>query len=688
MDMLEIQLLKTILLSNSISSTSLETKFNLSKGKIDYRIRKINADLEMSSLGKIKKEGVFFTLTGDEKEIKSYVAKVSPTIHFSDKERSSLLYMIILLNQEETLQTLAEKMFVSKNTVIKDKKRLQAEHLDPLGIKLDFSRKKGFFLTGNEVEIRRLGIKMIREIEKTEDSLENYLTVIGVKTSVLEKIKERIHHLEHELGLEFTELKLQDLYLISYMCSTRSQQENMIREGEIGSYVQMVEKDFYSKVYTALKPFFREKNSWIEVHFISIQLLSTSLIKIRSPYKDLELLEKIRAFINNFEILGITDIKNKIHLEEALYQHLIPAYYRIKFGLPDNEMLSLDSIENYEFIHPLVKQSIGMIEAYLDISFPEGELIYISIILLSFINEELDNKNKKKRAVVICQHGVSVSKLLLGELKLLFEDIEFIQNMSLREFYQEDMEKIDMVFSTVPVNTTKELFIVNHLLTDEDKIQLKNEVRRRVNFDRSRIGSENKELIKNVINIVKKNTNVVDEEQLIKELQNCVLSSEMNLEVKAYQKRDPSLVDLLPISHIQIYRKVASVEEAIRIAGKPLIKEGYVSPDYIEKVIEHHDPEYPYSVIAPNVAIPHAGPEDGVYKIGMSLLKLDEPVEFAEGIFISLIIVIAPKDKKSHIKAVTRLYELTKEQGFISVMKNLRYEKEIHEFFEMNCGRN
>lgn len=56
----------------------------------------------------------------------------------------------------------------------------------------------------------------------------------------------------------------------------------------------------------------------------------------------------------------------------------------------------LDNVENYDFIHPLVHQSIGIIEDYLKIIFPEGELIYLSVILLSFINEELEKQKGEK----------------------------------------------------------------------------------------------------------------------------------------------------------------------------------------------------------------------------------------------------------------------------------------------------
>ncbi|MDT2601897.1 PTS sugar transporter subunit IIA [Enterococcus hulanensis] len=687
MDVMAIQLLELFISKGSHTSLSLEKKFSWTKGQLDYRIKKVNQELTELNLGKIKKNGTFFLLEGQTKAIKSYLTKVSPSIHLSDRERECFLYLIILLHQGETLQTLAEKLFVSKNTILNDKRKLSENYLKPLAIDLQFSRKRGFYFVGNEVEIRRLGIKFIREVEKSEDNLEYYLAMIKVQSHVLTEIKERIHLLEQELGLEFTEFKLVDLYLTSYMCSVRFGQGNELSPGVLGNYVQMVEKDFYSKVCQALKPFFKGANYLIEIHFISIQLLSTNLIKIRSNYKDQELLRRIQSFISSFEILGITDIKNKEQLEEAIYQHIIPAYYRIKFGLPDNELLFLDNVENYDFIHPLVHQSIGIIEDYLKIIFPEGELIYLSVILLSFINEELEKQKRRKiRAVVVCQHGVSVSKLLLGELKQLFTTIDFTRNLSLREFYEERSNAVDIVFSTVPVNTKKEVFLIPHFLTDEDKMHLISDVRKRIDFDETFSLSKNHELVQNLLSIIKKNTQIINEEQLTQEIQDYLLETEIN-EGLNFRNLNPDLKDLLPLSHIQIYPSVKSVEEAIRIAGKPLINEGYVSPKYIETVIEHYDPEYPYSVISPDLAIPHAGPDDGVYRVGMSFLKLDQPISFAENISISMIVVIAPKDKKSHIKAVTHLYELAKKPSFISAMKQANYEKDIRNYFQLEVGK-
>ncbi|ARO18663.1 hypothetical protein B2J90_14750 [Bacillus tropicus] len=68
----------------------------------------------------------------------------------------------------------------------------------------------------------------------------------------------------------------------------------------------------------------------------------------------------------------------------------------------------------------------------------------------------------------------------------------------------------------------------------------------------------------------------------------------------------------------------------------------------------------PYIVIAPKIAIPHARPEAGVKKLGMSLLQLKESVLFSEKQehAANLIIVLAAIDNETHLKALAQLSEM------------------------------
>lgn len=64
-----------------------------------------------------------------------------------------------------------------------------------------------------------------------------------------------------------------------------------------------------------------------------------------------------------------------------------------------------------------------------------------------------------------------------------------------------------------------------------------------------------------------------------------------------------------------------------------------------------------YIVIGPNIAIPHAAPEDGVNQVGMSLLCLKQSVPYGNS-KMNLIVVIATKDKQEHIHALMQLMKL------------------------------
>ena len=50
---------------------------------------------------------------------------------------------------------------------------------------------------------------------------------------------------------------------------------------------------------------------------------------------------------------------------------------------------------------------------------------------------------------------------------------------------------------------------------------------------------------------IKKNAQIINEEQLTREIQDCLLATEINEGVNA-QNQNPDLKDLLPLSHIQI----------------------------------------------------------------------------------------------------------------------------------------
>ncbi|MEM5591127.1 PTS sugar transporter subunit IIA [Niallia circulans] len=129
--------------------------------------------------------------------------------------------------------------------------------------------------------------------------------------------------------------------------------------------------------------------------------------------------------------------------------------------------------------------------------------------------------------------------------------------------------------------------------------------------------------------------------------------------------------DLLKREMIQIKDKVDNWQEAIRLASSPLLDIQAIEPCYIDAMITNIEKLGSYVVLAPNVAIPHARPEDGVKKLSMSLLKLNEPISFSPddpNKNVHLIFVLAAVDNYSHLKALSQLTELLEEEENIEQM--------------------
>ncbi len=71
------------------------------------------------------------------------------------------------------------------------------------------------------------------------------------------------------------------------------------------------------------------------------------------------------------------------------------------------------------------------------------------------------------------------------------------------------------------------------------------------------------------------------------------------------------LNDLITTNQIQIHQRVESWMDAIRVAASPLLLEKKIQPAYIETMVQNVESHGPYIVLMPDVAIPHARPEDG-----------------------------------------------------------------------------
>ncbi len=131
------------------------------------------------------------------------------------------------------------------------------------------------------------------------------------------------------------------------------------------------------------------------------------------------------------------------------------------------------------------------------------------------------------------------------------------------------------------------------------------------------------------------------------------------------------LKDILDLDMIELAVEANDWQEAIRLAGEPLVKKDKVKAKYIENMIDVVKDLGPYIVIMPGVAFAHARPDESVNETCISLITLKTPVNFGSAANdpVSIIFAFAAQNSDSHVMALQEV------ANFLSVDENVELLK-------------
>ena len=145
------------------------------------------------------------------------------------------------------------------------------------------------------------------------------------------------------------------------------------------------------------------------------------------------------------------------------------------------------------------------------------------------------------------------------------------------------------------------------------------------------------------------------------------------------RRKQPVLKDLLIEENIQFVDKIDNWKDAIKKAAEPLLVSNSITNQYIDVMIENVETMGPYIIIGEQVAIPHARPEFGVKKLGMSLLKLEESAHLlnSEANRVDIFICLAAIDNQTHLKALAQLTTLLSDPIKLGLLKEAETKQDI-----------
>lgn len=377
----------------------------------------------------------------------------------------------------------------------------------------------------------------------------------------------------------------------------------------------------------------------------------------------------VRKFIKAMEEELGAELMQDRQLFYGLLAHLRPAYYRILCGMPADNPMYEYVIENFRFIHEKVMEQICLAERDLGILFPEEEVSFLTICFAAALERQKKKKKRIPRVMVVCSTGTSTSQMLLSQLKSRFQ-ISLLGAFPARKVDDIlESQEVDLIISTVElIRDNVKIIKVSPVLSENDMARLS-----------ELLGSiDTKISVDKILEIMKRHGMIRDEGGLKRELEQYFKSETTEL-ITTGKDRDPMLIEVLNEDLIETNAEMKTRDEAVRESGRLLCSQGFAEERYIDAMIQNVKENGTYIVIAPGIAMPHARPECGANKIGISLMTLKEPVVFGHKVNdpVRIVIGLCAVDHQTHLTALSELVEILNDREKIELILKAGSPKEI-----------
>ena len=590
---------------------------NLDKEKFYRMLEEFNQKLEKQSLKKLEyKNGLLAIPDKVENFEETRYSINQKTFILTEVERRSLIYLLIFINKTPLSISLFQTYLqVSKNTILSDLKK-HREELMSENIQVEYSRKKGFYLNFEEKMLQEKAWYFLQNL--SEDSGFYILSKVlnDKKPLTIFKNNQLLKKMMQELQIEIVYSRYLSTLLFACLLRHRTFEKNSENINDLLKSLIIGMSDGKSAI--------GQDNGLYRMAFNIME----NVMKLAA----IEFDDFTKTFM-------------------ALLAHLTPAYYRIRNHFELKNVL-LERIKNeYHSLFLLMDNALRPLKDEVG-EISESEKAYFVIL---FGGEIYKNKysGQSLKAIVLCVNGISSSLIMQKRLESLFPTMEFILSARVSHFEKLPINSYDIIFSTVPLKSDKKVYLMSAFPDQREENKLYNQVLQ--DFQLLGFAKPSAQTILDSIEpyiIIK---DPVNRQDLIK-----IIEKKLNRTRKEGKLSGVMLTDLLTKEKIRFTNKELSWQETIELAAQPLLDKHEIEERYIKAIIDKVEAFGPYIDLGLGIALPHARPEEGVKKLGMSFLRCEHPVKLMDDVKheIKLFIVLAAIDNETHLRALSTLTKI------------------------------
>ena len=666
------EILEKLILSNSKSMEvkKLITTYRISLKTLRTDVNEINDFLLEAKMSptKLNEKEKLILLEKDIMKIQDRLNHMDTySYKMSREERQIYIIAELLMSQDYiTMQNLAKKLNVSRNTILNDFETVK-DYCLAFNVNVLMKSSKGIKIECDQKDRNNLLMQIFHDLE--DDYME----------------KSFFHQLiQRKLGMKIPlEMIKEDLR--EYM-----EQQHMLVSDRVFSYVSIY-------LFVILNRKINKKRRTVEKltgDTASDNLLNWFADKYevsinKNDVKDFGRYMKQHDFnisseqkeINDVELYGIIvyflqmvgeDIECSLQSDTVLIESLLEHIRTLKnwedydFEMPLSDELPIPK----EILEKTIEKNSIILERYLGYPLTKEMKESIMIHICAAFVRNLEYLNLLE-VLIVCPGSMATGKYLEAQVKNYFDFrvAAVIPSRDVEEFLKSN--KIDFVISTVNVRSESVPCVkVQAQLTMNDINAIQN-IAFLLGRKENKSENESRYVEQNFLDVMKTFLEKLDASKRDEFFDEVYAL----METKIQSTGKSILAQMLDPSKIMIKQEKITWEQGILQAADIVEKKGCVGSDYGKKAVENVKEYGDYIIISKGIALAHAGKKEAhVYKDGLSLVMCPEGIEFTEGNIVYLVFCFAVAEEKDYLKLFQEIIALGKTQ---KKMKDILQQKNV-----------
>ncbi len=484
---------------NPVTTAIISEELNISSRSIQRELPGVEQWLAAEGYRFVRKRSVGLLLDEPDSRKRELLALLdlskSTAVTVDDRRDRQIILRHEILFAAEPVKSyyFTDKLGISDGTLTSDLNQLE-RWFETYHLNLIRRQGLGIFLEGSEVSRRQavtshicsqLSQRRNSASMQSLDSSRQSIRISEIPEQITVSVTQILTDGERQLSLRLSDNGY--LHLLAYISYSvyRIQQGFIIENAGVSAADLSVEPEFAVAEYLMKQlrsqfdlPIIERETEYLTLFLTGVRIWPASRRDLTTK-RDFDIHQLTLSIIRNVgDSLGV-DFSDDSKLPTELGMHIQPTIGRLRAGIPIENPLLEDFRTNYEAVYlACTKGCASLSETYGLPSFPAAEIGFITIYFVM----ALDRKAKLERrisAIIVCPTGIGSSRLLAENLKKEYPDLDIRGTMSAFDIDPKKLAKqnIDLIVSTVKLDTSYRWIRVSPILAKQDKMLLNSKMK-------------------------------------------------------------------------------------------------------------------------------------------------------------------------------------------------------------------